>query len=161
MLKIVHHGSNISIIKCYNKGSIIGKNNVAGLISTVQNAGVLNITSSYNIGALSGTAKIGGLLAWQRAATAKINITNSYAAGPITGGTSVGGIIGAFTGSSNITWNNVYYLNTTATYRTGGGTSKTGSTDSTTMMSQIFAEQTLGSDFKYNAGGYPKLKWEK
>lgn len=154
-------GATINVKKCYNSGTINGKANVAGLVSITQNNGILNISSSYNIGTLTGTGRIGGLVAWQSKSTAKISITNSYAAGTITGGTSVGGIIGAQMGSSNIIYTNVYYLNTTASSIVGGNNNTTGATADSTMKSKLFAETTLTNDFKYNAGGYPKLKWEK
>lgn len=160
-LRIVLLGATINVKKCYNSGTINGKANVAGLVSITQNNGILNISSSYNIGALTGTGRIGGLVAWQSNSTAKITIVNSYAAGTITGGTSVGGIIGAQMSSSNISYTNVYYLNTTASYIAGETTNTTGATADTIMKSQAFAETTLTNDFKYNSGGYPKLKWQQ
>lgn len=147
-------GGTIKIIRSYNSGNITGYANVAGLVSTLN--GTLTIDSCYNTGNIKGTNKIGGILGWQRNGT--VTITNTYTSGNITGSTNVGGIVGLRTAGTT-TYSTAYYLNTSASNAIGNISGSANARTSTVMMSQDFIT-TLGGNFRYNSGGYPKLIWQ-
>ncbi len=88
-------GNNFgSITNAYATGTIVGNNQVGGLVGYSFHS---TITNSYATGSVSGEDGIGGLVGY---AEGESSINNSYATGNVSGHQSVGGLAGAINASS-------------------------------------------------------------
>lgn len=163
-------GASSTIVSCFNKGDVYAKTrsyasasysrvsySYAGGISGY----VSKITNCYNCGKIdTSTSKYSctsGILAVGYAK----DISNSYNVGYIGNGYYGSGIIYSsynFKEMTNV--ENSYYLNGSASCGIGNVENDTVvSPNEASMKKESFA-QTLGNDFVYVEGDYPKLAWE-
>ena len=151
------------INSCYNKGEINGNTRVAGITASVVDVG--SISNCYN----DGTIKIDPLdstnnLCGGIVAVLYGNLTNCYNTGSISNistnsiNARAGGIAGRV---FNDNVSNCYYLNTSASTGEGHGTTGLTGIESKTQNELQSLASTLGSEYKNNSGGYPKLTWEE
>jgi len=167
LLGEAYNGSiSSSYSKCIVKTKSGSGSDVGGLVGF--SVGI-TISDCYSTSTVYGNSRVGGLAGCACGEDNVVynlvnpsKISNSYSIGEVSGTSYVGGLVGMYMykwdsgGVSTIT--NSYYDQTTSkqTDAIGKSVGKT----TADMQTTEFAS-TLGTEFKYNAGGYPKLKWEK
>ena len=97
------------ITGCYATGSVVGSDNVGGLVGEARGS----VTSCYAIGSVKGNEQVGGLVG-----NARGSITSSYAIGGTEGDTNVGGLVGNLEADGTITAS--YYDNSSTPKGIGG-----------------------------------------
>ncbi|MCK4886548.1 MAG: hypothetical protein KAS96_04110 [Planctomycetes bacterium] len=149
----VNVGGSAVIYKCYASGSITGGNNsgsLGGLVGTNFYSGEINncyattsvtsglysdeiggltgtnysgyINNSYATGNVTGNSEVGGLCGRH---TVTSEIHTSYSTGLVTGNADVGGLIGIKVGSTSITANCFWDIETSGQANSAGGEGKT------------------------------------
>jgi len=139
--------SQAQISNSYSRGIVKGYGNVGGLVGVASYYGL--ISSCYSTSIVSGDNYVGGLVGY----LANSTTINSYSTGKAEGTRIIGGLVGSTT-SGTVT-NSYYDSQTSGQTDTDKGTPKT----TAEMQAEAFVT-TLGSAFKYNPSGYPKLAWE-
>jgi hypothetical protein len=156
---LMGESSNGSIINCYYKGSVTGKNgsHVGGLVGY---SFATSIKESYFSGSVSGTlGNVGGLVGGQYYGT----ITNCYSTGAVAGsGSYLGGLVGSNTGSIS----NSYFLITSGP-NNGYGTPLTDiqMKQQTSFIGWDFVDETVNGTKDYwrmcvDGVEYPLLSWQ-
>lgn len=98
--EISSSGSESVLCKCLFNGTLVGKNNVGGLIGSGHGYGTykgskhLSISNSVAICNIDSDNEVGGLIGNVFSGEYTFDIANSYFSGTINGGTDVGGIVG-------------------------------------------------------------------
>ena len=145
---------------CFNNGIVTGIRYVGGIIgnnlkNTCSCANCYN-NGSININPISSGYYLGGIIGINKG-----NISNCYNSGPLNNiSTSsqtakIGGVIGIASGYTSDS------LDSTASVGEGYGTSGLTGIESKTSSELSNLASTLGSEFKNNSNGYPKLSWEE
>ncbi|GBU24240.1 hypothetical protein R83H12_00868 [Fibrobacteria bacterium R8-3-H12] len=161
-------GSNSTISNSYSTGNVVGTANDVGGLVGYNSGSNSTISNSYSTGNVVGTGYVGGLVG-ENSGT----ISNSYSTGNVTGtgtNTYAGSLVGrngnGGTISNSYSSGNVSGIgNYVGFVGSNTGTLSTGTIENSKqkttaeMQTEEFAT-TLGTAFKYNAGGYPKLVWE-
>ena len=107
---------NITVTKCYNRGSVIGTDCVGGVIGWTSDP---TVTDCYNTGSVSGIDYVGGITG---NVTDGAVIKNSYNRGSVSGTDWVGAVVGSVSGG---TVQNCYYLSDSETDSIAGTGCKT------------------------------------
>ena len=84
-----------TIRSSYATGSVMGTNDVGGLVGNNDNNSTT--TASYATGDVSGNSDVGGLVGFSKG-----TITSSYATGSVTGTNDVGGLVGQNAGNGTV-----------------------------------------------------------
>jgi len=156
-----------NISNSYSKCIVKAKSsNAGGLVGTSR---AVTISDCYSTSKVSGPNSIGGLVGNLSALVNDYGngtgskLSKSYSTGKVSGtGTSpsaIGGLVGNLSSSrtDNSTVINGYYDQQTSTQT---DTDKGEGKPTAEMQTTDFAT-TLGNAFKYKAGSYPQLTWEK
>jgi len=150
---LVGYGNfTLNISNSYSKGIVKVKNEFAGgLVGATAN--IKDCYSTSTVTATGDYSDVGGLVGFNNNVN---NIINSYSTGKVSAGiaSDIGGLVGRISGTT-IT-NSYYDSQTSGQTDTGKGEPKT----TAEMQTADFAT-TLGTAFKHNPNGYPKLAWEK
>ncbi len=84
-------GSNFKLINCYNKGNVVGKSYVGGVVGSLSSNS--SATACYNLGSVEGNSNVGGFVGSASGAT----FANCYSAGTVSGGNQFVGSNGGST----------------------------------------------------------------
>lgn len=87
----------ITLINCYNVGSVEGSSNVGGIVgyAYAYSSGTITITNCYNTGKVTGTKNyIGGTVGYAYASSGTLSLINCYNVGSVEGSGNIGGVVG-------------------------------------------------------------------
>ena len=144
---VVGDASSITVINCYNTGSVNASSNyVGGVVGYINNSST--ITNCYNTGSVSGSMYVGGVVG--RAASSTIE--NCYNTGSVSGLGYVGGVAGhAYSfGSSSCKITNCYNTGSVSGSDYAGGV--LGYADSGSTIKNCFNTGSVSGSSSYVGG---------
>lgn len=113
----VANAENVKIRNSYNKGTVIGNNNIGGLVGNVSEGSTTNISGCYNEGEISGNKYIGGICGCVKNSI----IYSCYNEADIVGINGVGGVLGGGIAAYVSTSHNKGKVGDDTTKATAGG----------------------------------------